>query len=163
MTAKRTLVAGFVLLAALAGGCGVRPSGVIKGDPAPRGPAEGARLYFVQNTRLTMVLRPTNQQLSPSATLDLLAEGPNTNEQELGFTTEVPPGVGPLGISADSVEQVTITLSTDVTALSATAVDQLVCTARGAGRAQPQAPGPAAVILAGGGRTRGPQSCPLFN
>ncbi|MCU1681464.1 MAG: hypothetical protein JWQ81_2203 [Amycolatopsis sp.] len=163
MTAKRMLVAGFMLLAALLAGCGVQPSGVIKGDLAPQGPAEGARLYFVQNMRLTMVLRPTNQELSPSAALDLLAGGPDSDEQNLGFSTDIPAGVGLRGIFADGPGQVMILLSTDVAALSATAVDQLVCTVRGAGGSQSQPPGPATVVLSDGGRTRGPQSCPLFS
>jgi hypothetical protein len=129
-----------VLIAVLlAAACGVQPSGVIPGVPAPRLDLGGVTLFFVANGKLTAVDRPTSGQPAPAETLAMLAAGPI----EPGLTTEVPRDLGPLDVTGR-----TVTVSADVTALSTMAVAQIVCTAR-------------ADTVTGQGQTRGPVRCPL--
>ena len=78
---RRHLLAWVVLIAVLDAGCGVRPTGVITGRPAPTGAVEGATLYFLANSSLTMVRRTTHQHLSPTQTLVLLQAGPNPDDR----------------------------------------------------------------------------------
>ncbi|WP_181771212.1 GerMN domain-containing protein [Amycolatopsis pittospori] len=145
----------FVPLLVLAvAGCGIRPSAVIRGAPAPSGPANGAGLYFLTDGQPVRVLRPLAEALSPAATIDLLAGGPDENEREQRYTTEVPPGTTVLDHVARP-DGVTVTLSADVAGLSARAVDQIVCTARDSLSAGVR------ITLLGGGNERGPLSCPL--
>jgi hypothetical protein len=144
-----------VLVALTVAACGVRPSGVIPGAAAPAGPANGAALYLVSNGQLIRVLRPLASELSPVDTIRLLAGGPDASERELGYTSEVPPGIlvrDQLGAPSDVFA---ITLSVNVNALSALAVDQIVCTARDSYSTR----GP--ITLRGQGSERGPQSCPM--
>ncbi|MEV6909385.1 GerMN domain-containing protein [Amycolatopsis sp. NPDC051071] len=142
------------LLVLAVAGCGVRPSAVISGAPAPVGPANGAVLYFVSGGELVRVLHPVTEELSTAKTIDLLAAGPDENEREQRYTSEVPSGTAVLdqGTGPDGV---TLTLSADVAALTPRAVDQIVCTARDSLSAR------ARITLRGGGNERGPQSCPL--
>jgi hypothetical protein len=134
---RAALVAAVLLVA----GCGVRPSGVILGGPAPT-VASAAQLYLVFGGRITPVLRPN----PPSAdALTLLAAGPTTAERNQGYTTEVP-----VGIALDATGS-TVAVSVDVTTLSPNAFDQIVCTA---------SPGSTPVVVTGGGQSRGPRSCP---
>jgi hypothetical protein len=132
---RRLLIAGLILLLT---GCGVQPSAVILGAPAPRGQVSGTALYLVFNGKLTLVLRPTSGN-----PLDLLAAGPTDQERSQGFTSDVPPDIAPV-----SVVDTIVTVSTDVSALSTMAVDQIVCTAG------------ASVTLVGQGHSRGPVNCP---
>jgi hypothetical protein len=81
--------------------------------------------------------------------LTLLANGPDDNERAQGFTTEIPPDAGPIQLTQSGV-----TLSSNVSALSTTAVNQIVCTVT-------NGPGVAAVTLAGRGQNRGPEHCQL--
>ncbi|MCI2423366.1 hypothetical protein MOQ72_38700 [Saccharopolyspora sp. K220] len=151
---SRALLAGAALLAVSAG-CGVRPSAAIPGAPAPAERPDGVGFYLVLNGKLMPVLRPTGQQ----SALALLAAGPNAEERAQGFTTEIPPDAAPIELAHDSPSMV-VTLSTDVAGLSTMAVDQIVCTAiiDTPGRAS----GLGSVTLVGHGRSRGPQTCPLF-
>jgi hypothetical protein len=132
---KRALALATLLLVTA---CGVRPSDVIVGGPAPTATAV-IPVYLVSDGRVTPVSRP-----DPASGLAQLAVGPTTAEREQGYTTEVPAGV-----SLEAAGS-TVTVSTDVTSLSTNAVDQIVCTA---------ALGP--VTLVGGGQTRGPLECPV--
>lgn len=120
--------------------CGVRPSDVILGGPVPTA-ASAAPLFLVSDGRVTPVLRPNTDNA-----LNALAAGPTPLEREQGFTTEVPANTvfGP----ADA----TVTVSVDVTSLSDTAVDQIICTA---------SPTALPVTLVGGGQSRGPRTCPV--
>jgi hypothetical protein len=118
--------------------CGVQPTGVIPGLPAPRIDF-GTRLFFVQNGRLFSVTRTTDRELSPVDMLKVLAAGPT----EPGVTTEVPADLGPVSVNGR-----TVTVSVDVASLSTMAVDQIVCTA------------PVDTVT-GQGQTRGPERCPL--
>ncbi len=141
------------LLVSVVAGCGVRPSAVITGAPAPAGPANAAVLYFLSGGQPVRVLRPLADE-SPPVSLDLLAAGPDESERERRYTTEVPSGTTVLD-QTPAPNGVTVTLSIDVAGLSARAVDQIVCTARDS------LGGSAQITLRGGGSVRGPLSCPL--
>jgi hypothetical protein len=163
---RRHLLAWVVLIAVLSAGCGVRPSGVITGGPAPTGPAlgrpgsapgpaQGTALYFLADSSLTLVLRPARQRLSPTQTLALLQDGPNGDERAENVTSEVPTGLDPVTVTTDASGNVEVVVSADVTTLSATAVDQIVCTVRDA--LSTTAP----ITLTSDATTRGPRICPL--
>ncbi|UMP05246.1 GerMN domain-containing protein [Amycolatopsis sp. EV170708-02-1] len=143
-----------LLLVAVVAGCGVRPSAVITGAPAPAGPANAAVLYFLSGGQPVRVLRPLADELSPASPLDLLAAGPDESERERHYTTEVPPGTAVLD-QTPAPNGITVTLSVGVARLSARAVDQIVCTARDS------LGGSAQITLRGEGSVRGPLSCPL--
>lgn len=158
----RHLPVWVALVAVLGAGCGIRPSGVITGGPAPTNaavdgppPTWGASLYFVAGAALTPVLRPTRQNLSPTRTLALLQDGPDGDERAADLTSEVPAGLGPVSVTTGASGAVDVVVAVDVTTLSATAVDQIVCTVRDA------LPVAAPVTLTGGAATRGPQTCPV--
>jgi hypothetical protein len=151
-----------LLTAVVSAGCGVRPSGVITGGPAPtkqmvdgRAPAWGSTLYFVAGSALAPVVRPTRQRLPPAQVLALLQDGPDGDERAAALTSEVPAGLAPVAVTADAAGNVEVLVAADVTALSATAVDQIVCTVRDA------LPTPAAVTVSSGTASRGPRTCPL--
>ncbi|MEV7553229.1 hypothetical protein AB0N89_26765 [Amycolatopsis sp. NPDC089917] len=143
-----------LLTVAVVTGCGVRPSAVIPGAPAPVGPANGAVLYFLSGGQPVRVLRPLAGALAPASPVDLLAAGPDESERERGYTSEVPPGAVVLD-QTPAPDGVTVTVSIAVAGLSARAVDQIVCTARDSLGGSPQ------ITLRGEGTTRGPLSCPL--
>jgi hypothetical protein len=152
---RRHRLAWVVLVAVLNAGCGVRPSGVITGLPAPTVQARGAALYFLANSSLTPVLRPAPPRLSPTQTLALLQHGPNGDERAANLTSEVPTGLDPVTITTDASGNVDVVVSVDVTTLSTTAVDQIVCTVRDA--LSTTAP----ITLTSDAATRGPRICPL--
>jgi hypothetical protein len=131
-----------LVIVLLVAGCGVRPSSVVEGGPAPT-VAAGATLFLVSGGHVTPVLRPKPDS---SDLLALLAAGPTAVERDQGYTSEVPAGVA---LSAAASE---VSVSVDVRSLSALAVDQIVCTA---------APDSTPVTLVGGGASRGPQVCPV--
>jgi hypothetical protein len=163
---RRHLLAWVVLIAMLNAGCGVRPSGVITGGPAPTGPAlvrpgappargEGADLYFLADSSLTPVHRPTRLRPSPTQTLAMLQDGPNGEERAANLTSEVPAGLDTVTVTTDASGNVEVVVSADVTKLSATAVDQIVCTVRDALATT------APITLTSGAASRGPRTCPL--
>ncbi|GAA3523864.1 hypothetical protein GCM10022222_02620 [Amycolatopsis ultiminotia] len=130
------------VVALLAAGCGVRPSGVIQGLEAPSGPpvpsagghGTGApssppaavSLYFVSGGSVVPVTRP-EVATAPAGLLTLLAGGPDESERANGLTTEVPRTIAPATVTTSGTT-VEAMLGTDVTALSPTAVNQIVCT-----------------------------------
>ena len=168
---RRHLPAWVVLIAVLgvvSTGCGVRPSGVITGAPAPTGPAlsgsdapalpgrpEGAVLFFLAGSSPTPVLRPTRRNLSPTQTLALLQSGPDDDERAANLRSEVPTGLDPVTVTIDASGDVDVAVSADVTTLSAAAVDQIVCTVGTA--LSTTAP----ITLTSGTATRGPRACPV--
>ena len=154
MTGRR-LLALVVLVAVLSAGCGVRPSAVITGGPAPTAPAEGANLYFLANSSLILVRRSTHQHLSPTQTLALLQSGPGSDEQPANLTSEVPTKLDPVTVTTDASGNADVVVTADVTTLSTKAVDQIVCTVRDA--LSTTAP----ITLTSNTATRGPQTCPL--
>ncbi|MEN3609836.1 hypothetical protein AAH979_09830 [Plantactinospora sp. ZYX-F-223] len=154
----RVAVAALALLTALAAGCGVRPSAVITGGAAPPGPAQGVGLFFVAEHRVTLVLRPSTPPGSVDGALALLLAGPDPTERELGYTTEIPSGAAPATVAASDPSGTTVRLGTDVTALSATAVDQIVCTVRYA-LPDGEPTDRTLVTLTGPDGSRGPRGC----
>lgn len=142
------------LVALAVAGCGVRPSAVITGAPAPSGPANGAVLYFLADGQPVRVLRPLAEEATMDRTIALLAAGPDESERELRYTNEVPPGVTVVD-QEGGAGRVTVTLTVNVSALSPRAVDQIVCTVRDTLVLGPR------ITLRGGGSERAPQSCPL--
>ncbi|ANN17389.1 hypothetical protein SD37_18230 [Amycolatopsis orientalis] len=143
------------LLAPVAAGCGVRPSGVILGAPAPEGPSAGVVLYFLSAGEPVRVpQRPHPGGVTLARTIELLAAGPDGDEGRQGYTTEVPAGTAVLGQTAAG-DGVIVTLSVDVAGLSVRATEQLVCTVRDA------LDGTAKITLRGGATERGPLSCPV--
>jgi sporulation and spore germination protein len=161
----RHLLGWVALVAVLTAGCGIRPSGVITGGPAPTNaavdapPTWSASLYLVTGSALAPVIRPTPQRLSPTEVLALLQEGPADGERAAGLTSEVPAGLGPVSVTTDASGTVEVVVSADVTALSGPAVDQIVCTVRDA--LTTTTPTTAPTTLTGGGATRGPRTCPV--
>jgi hypothetical protein len=161
---RRHLLAWVVLIGVLIAGCGVRPSGVITGGPAPTGdaalgrppgPAEGAALYFRAGSSLIRVRRPARQHLVPTQVLAWLQAGPNRDERAANLTSEVPTGLDPVSVTTDASGRVDVLVSADVTMLSTTALDQIVCTVRDAlSSTEP-------ITLTSHASTRGPLTCPL--
>jgi hypothetical protein len=152
---RRHLLVWAVLVAVLTAGCGVRPSGVITGGPAPTRPARGTVLYFLADSSVAPVLRPTPEPLPAAEALALLRDGPTDDERAVDLTSEVPTGLAPVAVTADPSGGVEVAVAVDVTTLSAAAVDQIVCTVGDA------LPGTGSITLTGGGATRGPGTCPL--
>ncbi|MET0135263.1 MAG: hypothetical protein ABW215_16920 [Kibdelosporangium sp.] len=144
---KASLLSGIVLLLSA---CGVQPSGVIAGGPAPLGSIEGTVLYLVSNQTLTTVLRPRDHELSPAETLTLLVAGPTAEEQAAHIDSDIPVGIGALTVTGD-----TVMLPVDVTSLSTMAVEQFVCTL-----ATISDPG-TEITLTGQGQTLTPRRCPI--
>lgn len=132
--------------------CGIRPTDVIVGLPAPNGPVENASpsLYFVSSGQVVAVSRPQGS-LSGTDFIARLAQGPTEAERARGLTTEVPFDAVPATVDrvAGGLE---VTLSTDVSLLSGAAVRQIVCTLLSI-----QAVG--AVNLRGGGHSLERQKC----
>ncbi|TDC30702.1 hypothetical protein E1211_23745 [Micromonospora sp. 15K316] len=151
---RRALLVALSVLALVAG-CGVRPSAVITGGPAPVGPAHGTGLFFVTKRGLTLVLRPEVPSGSIDDALALLFAGPDPVEQLQGYRSEIPPDVRARTVTVTGAWGTTVRIKGDVGTLPDAAVDQIVCTARYA------APGgtPAAVTLAGLDGSRGPLTC----
>ncbi|GIF73622.1 hypothetical protein [Asanoa siamensis] len=147
---RRAAAAGLLLVFLLAG-CGVRPSDVIIGGPAPVGTVGGARIYLLVGDEPSVVLRGPRTAL-PADVLTELADGPTPAERQQGFNTEVPPEIAPakLGFSGDGT---VVSLSADVDALSVLGVVQIVCTVQAVTSAAP-------VTLVRGEQRRGPLTCP---
>jgi hypothetical protein len=152
---RRHLLARMALIAVLTTGCGVRPSGVITGWPAPTEHVGGVTLYFLAGSALTPVVRPARGPLWPTQTLTLLQNGPDAEERATNLTSEVPAGLDPVTVTTDASGNVHVVVSADVTTLSTAAVDQIVCTVRDA--LSTAAP----ITLISGATTRGPRTCPF--
>jgi hypothetical protein len=148
-----------VLLACV--GCGVQPSGVITGDPAPTGPVNGVTLYFVHNGDVVASLRATDTALTPTEAMNLLlSTGVDDQERAMGLRTDLPPGVGPATLTSDARGS-TLTIAVDPGPLPPAAKDQLVCTAQSA-LAQESAPTAIGLVIVGPDERIGPLSrCPV--
>lgn len=147
---KRLLI---VLLALTATACGVRPTDVIEGDPAPTEEeiTEGTVLYFLQGATLTRVVRPP----SDKPLLELLAQGPTPEEQAEGFTTEIPQNASPITL-VPATNGTTVRVASRLKDLSPLAQSQLVCTA-----ITPDQPPGVEIILEDATETLPPQRCPF--
>ncbi|MCG5470229.1 hypothetical protein LADH09A_004173 [Micromonospora sp. LAH09] len=166
MTGRRTgraLLAGGLLLALLAPGCGVRPSDVIRGRPAVSGPAQGMGLYLLARGELVLVLRPAKADPSPADALALLAAGPEENERRQGFTSDVPAGLDPVTVTsgADPSGGLTVRTTTAARPLSADAADQIICTVADAAAQVGFAENSAPVTIVGPDGARPPRRCPI--
>ncbi|MCG5437630.1 hypothetical protein [Micromonospora foliorum] len=166
MTGRRTgraLLAGGLLLTLLTAGCGVRPSAVIIGRPPISGRAQGTWLYLLAQGELVLVLRPAPTDPSPAAALALLAAGPQENERDQGFTSDVPAGLGPVTVTEGTGQSGDLTVRTDAAAhvLSAHAVDQIICTAVAAAAQVSAANTATTVTVVGPDGARGPRACPM--
>ena len=121
------------LLALILGlvGCGIRPTDPIPGLEAPSGPRESTlpALYWVSEGKAIAVSRPPGS-VTGYDVVALLAQGPTGDEQNRGLTTEVPFDVAP-AIVDRVANGLDVTISTDVSLLSQTAVQQIVCTLLG--------------------------------
>ena len=128
----RRLFLPALALALLCAGCGVRPSAVIPGDPAPTGPVNGVTLYFVRGNQLVATLRATDTALTPTEAVSLLVTGGmNSDEAARGLRTAIPPGIAPVQLGTDATGT-TLAIAGDPHQLSTMAVDQLLCTAQAA-------------------------------
>ncbi|MFI6265392.1 hypothetical protein [Micromonospora sp. NPDC051006] len=159
----RALLAGGALLALLTAGCGVRPSGVINGGPAPVGQSTGVGIYLVRHGELELTMRQSAARPAPAETLKLLVAGPDEAERDQGLTSEVPAGLLPVSTVTPTTDPpgLALTMSGAVTTLSATAVDQIVCTVTDAVAASGQGAVYSSVTLIGPDGTRGPRPCPM--
>ncbi|HEV3357278.1 MAG TPA: hypothetical protein VG247_10835 [Pseudonocardiaceae bacterium] len=155
---KRGVLLGLVVLACV--GCGVRPSGVISGLPAPSGPVNGATLFLIRDDQLVPVLRATTTPPTMVQAVTLLAQGPTQDEISAALRTQVPAGILPVSLG-NSGHGTTLDLAVDPNLLSTMAINQISCTARDAQANQilPITTGPE-FFLAGAGRTVGPLRCP---
>jgi hypothetical protein len=154
---KRTVsgLLAVVLAVLAAGGCGVRPSGVINGDEAPSGPAMpgasgGAALYFVRGSTVVPVVR-AGLGGGSAELLGALQQGPTQAEISEGYSSELPPSLTTVGVGESLV-----TLSVDVRQLSDNAVNQIVCTLLAAGQNTRET---GTVTVSGGGQSLGARSC----
>ncbi|GGM35127.1 GerMN domain-containing protein [Dactylosporangium sucinum] len=155
--ARAATVAALLALA----GCGVRPSGVITGGPAPQASGGWVRLYLVRDRTLTPVLRRSDPHTRPTGTLELLLAGPAGDERADGYTTEVPPDLGLVEVQVGELTA-TVTVAGDPVALSATAAGQITCTVVDAVTTDSQVRPRFTVTLTGPARSRGPERCPRY-
>jgi hypothetical protein len=84
-------IAGLVLMALLAGACGVRPTGVVYAGEAPVATASAgptSLVYFLVNGVPTPVRRAVNPA-DPQQVFDALLTGPTRAERTAGLTTEL--------------------------------------------------------------------------
>ncbi|GAB3151912.1 hypothetical protein GCM10027258_52020 [Amycolatopsis stemonae] len=130
---KKLFVVVTLAVLALAGGCGIKPTPAVGAGPAPtlRNPAGGGGgadliLYFVMDGRVRPVARPSDHSVGVSTALSVLLSGPTDAEAADGYTTMLPPEAGPIALSPGT--PAAITFPFPIGRLSATAVDQLVCT-----------------------------------
>ncbi|MCD0443053.1 hypothetical protein LO763_05355 [Glycomyces sp. A-F 0318] len=119
---RRIWIAAAVLLLA---GCGVEPSGVTDGGPAPTGVAPGPTLYFVDGGELRATVRDTGRLGTIAEALSLLLSGPG----DADLDTEIAPtAFAKVEVTVTGQEvELRVPLSTEeVTPLG---IDQIVCTA----------------------------------
>jgi hypothetical protein len=90
--ACRTPVVLALVLASLAAGCGITPTGVRDGGDPAVGFRPSTRLYFVSGARLQAVIRPIPWP-PLKETLNLLMDGPSAAERGRGLRSELRPGV----------------------------------------------------------------------
>jgi hypothetical protein len=133
--------------------CGIRPTDPIPGLEAPSGPVENTSpsLFWVSPGGGVVPVGRPEGSLSGFDVVALLAQGPTNAEQVRGLTTEVPLDAAPATLDrvANGLD---VTISSDVSLLSASAVQQIVCTLL---TVQPVG----TVNLRGGGRSLELQKC----
>ncbi|MEV6868470.1 hypothetical protein AB0M44_46765 [Streptosporangium subroseum] len=90
--ARRAPVIFALVLASLAAGCGITPTGVRDGGDPAVGFRPSTRLYFVSGARLQAVIRPIPWP-PLKETLTLLMDGPSAAERGRGLRSELRPDV----------------------------------------------------------------------
>jgi hypothetical protein len=142
-----------VLVLAVLTACGIRPTDPIPGLEAPSGAVENTSpsLFWVSPDGGVVPVGRPEGSLSGFDVVALLAQGPTNAEQGRGLSTEVPFDAAPATVDrvANGLD---VNLSSDVSQLSALAVQQIVCTLLAV---QPVG----TVNLRGGGRSLELQKC----
>jgi hypothetical protein len=88
MTRPRTAVV-CCLLAVVAAGCGIRPTGVTDGGTPPSGISQGMRVYFASDSGPRAVSRPSVPIRQLNVAFKLLLGGPTAEERAAGLTNLV--------------------------------------------------------------------------
>jgi hypothetical protein len=153
MRIGRVLAGVSVLVVALLAGCGVRPSAVITGGPAPTAAVGGVRIYLISDGEPMLVLRG-GKPVAPTDVLSMLAAGPTDTERARGLSSEVPGELVPAKVGFEP-DGTVVSVGTDVRTLSVLGVVQIVCTVQAMSTTAP-------VTLISGGQRRGPLSCPRY-
>lgn len=131
MSTRRPVRSAAVTLAlaacALTSGCGVGASGVEDGGEAPTGLAAGPTLYFVDDAgQLRPDLRDTGRLGTVQGAIQLLLADADPTAD--GLHSEIPP-TATRTVVEDAGDFVTVYLPLRSAEISATGVDQIICTA----------------------------------
>ena len=107
-------------------GCGVRPTPVLNGAPAPTVSSHELTIYLLsaKGSELVRRTRTYSGSVDRATAINLLVQGPDEEEKKLGLTTEVPTTTS----RVFAVSNV-IVLPEDMGPLSKMAQFQLYCTA----------------------------------
>jgi len=118
-----------VVVLAMLTACGIRPTDPIPGLEAPHGPVENTSpsLFWVSAGGRVVPVARDQGSLSGRDVVALLAQGPTNDEQARGLASEVPFDAAPASVDRVS-NGLDVTISSDVSQLSAPAVQQIVCT-----------------------------------
>ncbi|GHF91211.1 lipoprotein [Kitasatospora xanthocidica] len=156
MTVRHRLVPVTAALL-LACGCSIATTDPVKSGRAATGVQPGTRLYFLDQHGLRLTIRPGAQRDGLQRTLDALVAGPDRAEAHTGLYSELPAGGR---VQATAVPgTVTLRLSWPAASLSASAVQQLVCTADDA--PAESGPPPRVTIVSSDGPSAIQQQCDL--
>ncbi|MGW2389467.1 GerMN domain-containing protein [Streptomyces lydicamycinicus] len=161
MTRPRTALTCCVL-ALVATGCGIRPTGVTAGGTAPSGISKDMRIYFASDSGLRGVSRPGKKVRDFNAAYRLLLDGPTPEEQFNGLANLVAPEKWLRVTSHDGSVTISIPHST-ADAPQDQSTGQLVCTfARAEVLLHGTRPDKVQVTIVIGGERAGPYQCQQF-
>ena len=128
-------VLGVMLAVVLLTGCGVAPSEVEEGGPAPTGLARGTTLYFLdEDGELIPSVRRTGRLGTVLGAVQLLMAGIGANESEAGLHTAIPAD-GIRAVVVDTGPHIQVALPFDSSEIGRAGVNQVMCTAVGVTRA----------------------------
>ncbi|WP_329176605.1 hypothetical protein [Streptomyces sp. NBC_01477] len=151
--ARAALAVGLALAAGpLLTGCGIPTTGVVEAGEPGVGVQPTVILYYVRAVDGTLVTfqRRTAAPVDSGNAVRLLLEGLDPVEQKvMGLASELPTSASAT-VSTDG-DTVTVDLRAPAPRLSATAVDQVVCTVRAARLAADPDAGPGRVTVSVGG------------
>ncbi|MEW9517297.1 hypothetical protein [Streptomyces tubercidicus] len=161
MTRPRTALTCCVL-ALVAVGCGIRPTGVTDGGTAPSGISKGMRIYFASDSGLRGVSRPGTEIHDLLGAYKLLLAGPTEEERADGLTNLLA-STEPMTISSHQ-GTVTIDAPRYLAEPQAQSTGQLVCTfARAEVLLHGTRPDKVQVTIVGAkGMRAGPYQCQQF-
>ncbi|MGW2416791.1 GerMN domain-containing protein [Streptomyces tubercidicus] len=114
------------VLALVAVGCGIRPTGVTDGGTAPSGISKGMRIYFASDNGLRGVARPGTKIHDLLGAYKLLLAGPTPEERADGLTNLLT-DAGPMSVTSHHGD-VTIDAPRYVADPQNQSTGQLVCT-----------------------------------